>query len=551
MGERAVQRWWRAGSPWLLVACAAASLALYGSTARAGFVGDDYESLLAVAGPGRGLGWSTDVGVGGHYRPVTFATYRLDHAIGGLHPLGYHLTSIALHAVAAWLVGVVTAGLLRRAAAPDRVRSIAPLVATIAFAVSPAHGEAVRWVAARADPLLACWALAMAWAWLRYRDGAGRRFAAAAAGAFALALGTKETAVALPAVLVAHDLWLADGPRAPRRLARRLADLWPFVVLVVAYLVAYVVAEQAFLADEGDALRADGPLVRTRRLVQVLVRSVLPGMGRRGWVLVAPVVVVAGMAGIVAASRRRGPDRAPWAAIGLLATAAVATAAPVARLGVGLHDGSGERLAYLPSAFAIPALAVLAVAALEGAGATVRRVAPALGVALALVASGLLVARGRAWNEAGDLADAVVADAGSWGRDRPVLLLGAPDTLRGVPVLRNGLYPALILRHGWADPARGAAPRAYDALPVTLTDPRARVEVRPGPCARCTTLAVVGRARFARPRAGDDPGAAAAYGLTVRSLGERHAVLEHRPTEPPTAVWLLSGGRLVRLDPPG
>jgi hypothetical protein len=573
----------------------AGSLALAAPVARAGFVGDDLESVLAVAGPGRGWGWLTGVGVGGHYRPVTFATYRLDHALGGLHPLPYHLTTAVLHGVAAWLVGLVVAtlwvpartarGLLTGAdptggeliagdlTGGDRdtgawfsagAAAVAATAATIAFLVSPAHGEPLAWVAARADPLLACWALVVVWAWARFRRGGGRRFGAAAIAAFALALGTKESAVALPLVLVAHDLWLPGGDRAARRLARRLADLWPFVVLVVGYLVAYAVAEGSFLVDEGSALRADGPLVRARRGVQVVVRSVVPALPRWAWWPVLPLgavgavalaAAVAGAARSPAAGRSAAatvPVAAPAgpAVVGFLATAWLVVGAPVARFGVALVDPGGERLAYLPSAFALGALAVAAVVVLEGVDRRTARAAVAVAAVAAVLGAGLLVVRERTWRQAGRLADAVVADAGAWPRDRPVLLLGTPDTLRGVPVLRNGLYPALVLRHGWADPAHGAPPRAYDALPVALRRPGATVSVAPGPCRRCLTLRIdPADGRFAPARAGDDldvPG----YGLAVRSVSATEAVVALSPTTPATAVWLLSGGRLVPIPPP-
>ena len=64
---------------------------------------------------------------------------------------------------------------------------------------------------------------------------------------------------------------------------------------------------------------------------------------------------------------------------------------------------AGERLACLPSAFAIPALAVLAVVVVEGGR---RRPLAAAGVVLALGGSALLVVRGQAWADAGRVAKA-------------------------------------------------------------------------------------------------------------------------------------------------
>ena len=75
------------------------------------------------------------------YRPVTTLTYALNHAVGGLHPLGYHLVNLLLHAGASVLLLVV----LTRVALPLAAATMAALL----FAVHPAHVEAVANVAAR------------------------------------------------------------------------------------------------------------------------------------------------------------------------------------------------------------------------------------------------------------------------------------------------------------------------------------------------------------------------------------------------------------------
>src|SRR5262249_60718102 len=90
-----------------------------------GFVAWDDEILL-LGNPGyRGLSWDhlrwmADNALLGHWVPVAWLSFALDHAVWGLRPGGYHLTNVLLHAANAGLVYVLAARLLRKATAwPD------------------------------------------------------------------------------------------------------------------------------------------------------------------------------------------------------------------------------------------------------------------------------------------------------------------------------------------------------------------------------------------------------------------------------------------------
>src|SRR5205807_552649 len=79
------------------------TLAAFLPTLQNGFVSwDDSENLLTNAHY-RGLAWThlrwmwTTFHVG-HYMPLTWMTLGLDYVIGGMNPVGYHLTSLVLHA---------------------------------------------------------------------------------------------------------------------------------------------------------------------------------------------------------------------------------------------------------------------------------------------------------------------------------------------------------------------------------------------------------------------------------------------------------------------
>ena len=117
------------------------------------------------------------------YRPLTSATYALQHALGGPSPFGYHLGNVLLHAIASLLV----LALGRRAG----LSLAAATFGAALFAVHPLHVEVVANIAGRKDAL--------------------------------------ATALVIAAVL-AHDTALRRGPRlvrssqsspSPRRSSRR------------------------------------------------------------------------------------------------------------------------------------------------------------------------------------------------------------------------------------------------------------------------------------------------------------------------------------------
>uniref|UniRef100_A0A3B3DKW8 dolichyl-phosphate-mannose--protein mannosyltransferase n=1 Tax=Oryzias melastigma TaxID=30732 RepID=A0A3B3DKW8_ORYME len=95
------------------------------------------------------------------YRPLTVLTFRLNHLIaGGLHPVGFHVLNIILHAVISALmidVFAILIGGLGRDEDGQRV-NLAPktsLLAALFFAAHPVHTESVAGIVGRADLLCA------------------------------------------------------------------------------------------------------------------------------------------------------------------------------------------------------------------------------------------------------------------------------------------------------------------------------------------------------------------------------------------------------------
>src|SRR3990172_8049348 len=183
---------------------------------------DDTNFLKNTAWRGLGwdeLEWMLTTPHKGQLIPLSWLTLGLDYRLWGLHPSGFHLTSLILHAANAALVYAVA---LRVGAG----------LAALLFALHPLRVESVAWITERRDVVSGLFYLLALLAYLFER----RRLAL---GAFALGLLAKAIVVSLPVVLLLLDVWplrrlgWADLRRAPWRVPA-LREKLPFVLLAAA-----------------------------------------------------------------------------------------------------------------------------------------------------------------------------------------------------------------------------------------------------------------------------------------------------------------------------
>ena len=128
-----------------------------------GFVWDDRiitnaESVQEVSGLWQIWFSPSAIGEEGHYWPLVYTTFWLEHKLWGYAPAGYHVVNVLLHLANVLLLW----HLLRRLAVPG-----AWMVAAV-FAVHPLHVESVAWVIERKDVLSGLFYLAAVLAWMRF-----------------------------------------------------------------------------------------------------------------------------------------------------------------------------------------------------------------------------------------------------------------------------------------------------------------------------------------------------------------------------------------------
>jgi tetratricopeptide (TPR) repeat protein len=175
---------------------------------------------------------------GDYYRPLNVLWFRVNDALFGLNPAGWHVLAILLHVLATALAYLIARKLTGR-----------PLVAgltALLFGVHPMRHEVVAWVSGTTESLCAVLFFLAFLAYLKSREGGRARWMAISCVFYGASLLAKETAIVLPAVVFAHA-WCygqqADGNVQPvwfTRVSRSVRMALAYAPVAVVYLVVRV-----------------------------------------------------------------------------------------------------------------------------------------------------------------------------------------------------------------------------------------------------------------------------------------------------------------------
>jgi len=204
------------------VVLAAVTVFAYRPAWHGGFLWDDDEyviknQLLTASDGWQRIWFSLDSP--SQYFPLTYSTFRIEHALWGLNTTGYHWVNLLLHVGNALLLWAVLA----------RLRVPGSWLAAAIFALHPVQVESVAWITERKNVLMGFFFLLTLLAWIAFVNERLRRqwiFYCLALIFYVLALSAKATACTLPAALFLI-LWSQKKPIT----MRRLMQIVPFVVL--------------------------------------------------------------------------------------------------------------------------------------------------------------------------------------------------------------------------------------------------------------------------------------------------------------------------------
>lgn len=226
---------WRAriGRHWvalLVFSLVATLLIVYAPTARLGFVTDDFievgvrhfDALDSLARGDLGLfaqrfvyrSFVDPVTDWPIVRPVRQWLLWSDYLVWGLDPLGYHLTNLLLHLLTSFAVALIAWRMSRQ--------RWTAVLAGVVFAAAPIHIAPVDSISSRGHVMAGLFLAASLFFYLL----PGRRATVISLFTFALGLGSKETAVILPALLLLYEAVAGELMRNWRRTVARQAPYW-------------------------------------------------------------------------------------------------------------------------------------------------------------------------------------------------------------------------------------------------------------------------------------------------------------------------------------
>jgi hypothetical protein len=156
------------------------------------------------------------------YRPVVCTWIILNYQLFGLHAGWWHLTAILLYCLGVWLVWRIAWKLTR----DDWIA----LMAALLYGLHPLHVEGVAWISgATVEPLLGALFLGGFLAYLRWWEDPRPVWLIVCGFLTFCALLSKETAAALPVLVLAHAVMFRKSEAAvPSRAGRWL---WPAITM--------------------------------------------------------------------------------------------------------------------------------------------------------------------------------------------------------------------------------------------------------------------------------------------------------------------------------
>lgn len=248
---------------WLLVPMLA-GIAAWAPSLRGEFVWDDWifqQRWVLGTNTLRGMFLPDPTLFNGlpYYKPVWALSSYVLLLVFGKHAWGWRLASLLLHLATTAGIAVLAQRFLKPG--PDR-RRIACLAATV-FAAWPPLCEALGWISARGDILIAFFMVWGLFLHLRARDTGARPFFPAIL--FLLAMLSKETALAfLPSAVVASILLPAEEGVTEKGL--RATMRWRLWLPYSLALVVYIALRHRALGSSHSLSTMGGGMVGTKLL---------------------------------------------------------------------------------------------------------------------------------------------------------------------------------------------------------------------------------------------------------------------------------------------
>ncbi len=160
------------------------------------------------------------------YRPILLTSFALDYAVWKNNPIGYHLTSIFLHAANSILIFIFVYWLFKN--------KILALITSLLFIIHPVQTETIAYASGRTDALYCFFGLISLLAFVSSMESKKYfliRYIISIIF-FVLAILSKETAIVFPFLFI-----LASLIKSRTTIRRLTVMIIPFFLIVTSYII--------------------------------------------------------------------------------------------------------------------------------------------------------------------------------------------------------------------------------------------------------------------------------------------------------------------------
>jgi len=432
---------------WSLLLSSMLSVAGYWTVIDAYFVSDDFPNVAMNMAPGAAMSQfmssATGLSPNKSYRPLIAVLWMADFQVWGANARAYHIHNLVWH--------VATCVLLALLVHFFTGSGLAAIIASSIMAIHPLHPEAVTWISARGDLMVAAFTLLcvslLARRFVRRR---GFLLLLGSALLFLLTLLSKESGLGTPLYLALFLVVYGRFWKRQERLRKVVVTALPYVAVLAGYLVVRRLAlHSVFLSaypDMRPEYHAAWVLNAFSRLIAPLNWGVFP----QPWAVVVAVVSallyltpVGIFLGQALRQRRRNPRHER--AMLFFGLSVLASLVPVYQIFQSMNDLQGARHWYAATMWFSGLLGAVAAQAWARAAHFWRIVLATSLALLATVNLYVLIENNSCWSQAGALTrDLVSRLPDTPGEELP---LEVPpyelDSVSGAYVFRNGLDVAI------------------------------------------------------------------------------------------------------------
>ena len=167
---------------------------------------------------------------GGRYRPLSIATFAIEHSFFGNNPHVSHFINILLYALCCVLIFIIFSKLLKKFPKSHWYLSI-PFIATILFIAHPIHTEVVANIKGRDEIMSLLFSLLAMLFLLNYLDSKKRIHLIYSAASYFLALLSKEIALVFIVIIPLSFYFFTDNP-----VKKIIISTIPLMIIIIAFI---------------------------------------------------------------------------------------------------------------------------------------------------------------------------------------------------------------------------------------------------------------------------------------------------------------------------